>query len=386
MGTNCPHPSGGDGKMSNQFWYYNGSSYTNITAGTNAIFSNNNDIVYIGSSDPFNLINFTLSVPASASISPQFSFWDGSAYQLVTVTDLTMGLTQSGTITYSNNIFTNWSQNTVNGVTAYYFQIIRTNAATITAPTETNIYVTNNVETVYPALELITHAYYTSGIVSRANQVVQGYQINDGLWLLNELLDFQQVKTDLIPYWQYNQDLILVPNQETYFIPNCVAIESLTFNYADVRYPSSGLSRRVYFGSARAENVITLPFTYNANREKGGMQLNFYPLPASNYPVKFTGKFALTDVSLTTDMLSVYDSSYIAYLRYGLTQKICEYFGVPMPIRAQMTLDEMRRNLMYVSPPDLINISNSIMQGNRGNVINWGQVQIGNGFTVASGR
>jgi hypothetical protein len=237
---------------------------------------------------------------------------------------------------------------------------------------------------VYLARELINRAYYASGIVSRQNQTVQGSQVIDGLWMLNELLDFQQIKTDLIPYWKYDQDLVLSVDQESYFIPNCVAIESLTFNYSQVRYPSASLSRRVYFGSARAENVTTLPFTYNANREKGGMRLNFYPLPSSNYPVKFTGKFALVDVNLTTDLSTVYDSSYIAYLRYGLAQKLCEYNGVPMPSRAQQTLDEMRRELMYVSPPDLINVNGSIMQSTRGNSISWGQIQIGNGFTVSN--
>ena len=38
---------------------------------------------------------------------------------------------------------------------------------------------------VYTALELITRSYYLSGIVSRANQGLQGYQATDGLWLLN---------------------------------------------------------------------------------------------------------------------------------------------------------------------------------------------------------
>ena len=171
-------------------------------------------------------------------------------------------------------------------------------------------------------------------------------------------------------------------NQESYFIPNCVAIESLTFNYSTVRYPSAGLGRVAYFGTARADNVTTLPFNYNANRATGGMDLNFYPVPASNYPVKFTGKFALTDVILNTDLLTVYDAGYIAYLRYGLAEKLCQEFGVPFADNAKMALESMERKLMYISPPDLTMQNSSIMQTNRGGW-SWSQINIGRGYTVA---
>ena len=55
----------------------------------------------------------------------------------------------------------------------------------------------------YTAQTLVTRSWYLSGIVSRNLQVVTGDQITDGLQMLNDLLNFKQIETDLIPYWTY---------------------------------------------------------------------------------------------------------------------------------------------------------------------------------------
>src|SRR5580698_8201587 len=112
----------------------------------------------------------------------------------------------------------------------------------------------------YTAQQLITRSWYLSGIVARNLQVVTGDQINDGLTMLNSLLDFKQIDTALIPYWQYIE-LNATPNQEYYFLPYVTAIESLTFNLDVVRYPMDSVTRRNYYGSARVDNIDTLPFS-----------------------------------------------------------------------------------------------------------------------------
>jgi len=153
----------------------------------------------------------------------------------------------------------------------------------------------------YLAQTLVTRSWYLSGIIARNLQVPTGDQITDGLMLLNSLLDFKQVETDLIPYWTYIE-LPLVGGQEYYFLPNVCAIESATFNIDVVRYPMDSTNRRTYFGSSRVDNIQTLPFNWNFNRGEGGGTLSLYFLPQSNYPLKLMVKLFLNDVQLTTDL------------------------------------------------------------------------------------
>jgi len=157
----------------------------------------------------------------------------------------------------------------------------------------------------YLAQQLITRAWYLSGIIARNLQTPTGDQITDGLMLLNALLDFKQIETDLIPYWTYIE-VPLVANQEYYFLPYVSGIESATFNIDPVRYPMDSVTRRNYYGSARVDNISSLPFSWNYNRGEGGGTLAMYFLPESNYPLKLMVKMFLNDVSLNTDLTNVF--------------------------------------------------------------------------------
>src|ERR1035438_2835921 len=130
----------------------------------------------------------------------------------------------------------------------------------------------------YTAQDLVTRSWYLSGIVARNLQVPTGDQINDGLQMLNNLLDFKQIEIDLIPYWTY-VEIQAIPNQEYYYLPNIAAVESMTFNLGPVRYPMESVSRTNYFGSARVDNISTLPFSWNYNRGHGGGTLALYFKP-----------------------------------------------------------------------------------------------------------
>jgi hypothetical protein len=230
----------------------------------------------------------------------------------------------------------------------------------------------------YTAQTLVTRSWYLSGIVARNLQTPTGDQINNGLALLNALLDWKTIETDLIPYWTYNQSVVCVPGQETYFIPNCVAIESVTFVLQSVRYAMDFTSRRTYFGSGRVNNITTLPFNWNFNLSVGGGTLYLYFIPDQNYPLQIMGKFALTDVALDTDMLTVYDSAYMEYLRYALAKYMCNEYGIGFSPDNEKQLIKMARTLMYVSPPDLSIIKTSILT--QGSGLNFGDVNIGKGY------
>jgi hypothetical protein len=246
----------------------------------------------------------------------------------------------------------------------------------------------------YTAQELITRSWFLSGIVARNLQVPTGDQIYDGLQMLNDLLNFKQIETDLIPYWTYIE-LPLVAGQEFYFLPYVAAIESATFNIDVVRYPMDSTTRRMYYGSSRVDNISTLPFNWNYNRALGGGNLALYFKPEAAYPCKMMVKIFLVDVNLETDLTNLtsvvpytfinsanqgLDTSYIEYLRYALAQYMCSEYGVLFNPESEKILTSYKRKLMYVSPPDLTVIKTSILCAENAGGVNWGDVNIGRGW------
>ena len=229
----------------------------------------------------------------------------------------------------------------------------------------------------YTAQQLINRAYYLSQVVARNLQEVSPDQLTDGLYLLNSILDYMRTDLRLIPYFR-EYDLTLVANQEEYFIPNLLYIDSMTFNIGVVRYPMRDMSRKQYFSTPRVDDIANLPWTYRPERTLNGMNVFLYFLPGENYPAKIWGKFALNDVLLNTDMSLTYDSFYIEYLRYALAEKICDEWGVTFPDESKMKLQSMTKKLMDVSPADLTIGKKSYF--NSGSFIDWQVVNLSQGW------
>jgi len=229
----------------------------------------------------------------------------------------------------------------------------------------------------YTARQLITRSWYLSGIVARRLQGVTGDQAVDGLFLLNALLDWKSIQIDLIPYWTY-YEFPAVVGQEQYYIPNLYAVETLTFNIGTVRYPTDFTTRTSYFGTGRVDNINSLPSNWYFNRSLGGGSIYLYFNPAGEYPIKIMGKFGLQDVTLDTDLLTVYDPSYLEYLRHALAQYMCSEYGILMNPETYKILMALQRTLMDVSPPDLSIKKKSILTVGTG--VNFGDVNIGMGW------
>lgn len=250
----------------------------------------------------------------------------------------------------------------------------------------------------YPVEQLVTRSLILSGIVSKNLQVPTGDQMRDGLMMLNALLDFKQIETDLVPYYTYIE-ILAVPGQEFYFLPYVGLIESITFNLDVVRFGMQSTSRRQYYGSGRADNITSLPFNWNYNRALGGGNLALYFKPESDYPLRMMVKLFLVDVTLDMDLTNLstvvpytfinssnqgLDTSYIEYLRYALAQYICSEYGILFNPESRNILAAMERKLMYVSPPDLTRSKASILNNNS-NGFNWGDVNIGRGWRPFGG-
>lgn len=229
----------------------------------------------------------------------------------------------------------------------------------------------------YSARKLIAESYYLSQVVSRPTQTVSGMQETDGLDLLNALLAVKGTDLRLIPYFQRSSFQTVI-GQEEYYIPNLLQIEDLTFNLGAVRYPMRQMTRRDYFGSARVDNLQSLPFSYRQEREYGGTRIYMYFEPNAVYTAKLSGKFGLTAVTLDQDLSLTYDGFYIEYLRFALADYICDSYGATFPDGSKSKMAEIVKKLMDASPPDLSLGKLGYFDGQDG--LDWQYANLGVGY------
>jgi hypothetical protein len=231
----------------------------------------------------------------------------------------------------------------------------------------------------YTATDLVTRSWYLSGIVARNLETVSPDQITDGMQLLNTLLDFKAADLRLIPFFT-RFGFNLVTNVEEYFIPNLFQVETLTFNIQTVRYQMNQISRVKYFGTPRVDNIQSLPYSYHVERVKDGSNIFVYFKPNQTYPAMLTGKFGLTNVVIGTDLETLYENFYIEYLRYALAQMMCNEYDVEFSPDKLAMLKIYESKCTDESPTDLS--TRKLSAFNRGSGINYGQANLGLGWTV----
>jgi hypothetical protein len=235
---------------------------------------------------------------------------------------------------------------------------------------------------VYTVNNLISDAYYTSGIVSREFQEVQGSQSQDGLNLLNEILSDKVVEEDMIPYWTTGYEFTAVIGQEKYFIPNLISAETLVFFINTIRYNMARQQQDQYFGSARANNINSLPFTYYEQRVLGGSNIFLYYFPNQAYTMQLTGFFRLSAVTINQDLDLTLDQFYISYLKYRLCDKLCTAFNYTLPPGPAKELLRYEEMITKRSAPMDLRINNISVLGNEREMVNYSQANLGHGWTT----
>ncbi len=229
----------------------------------------------------------------------------------------------------------------------------------------------------YLASTLITRAYFLSQVLARDLQTISGSEMDDGLYLLNALLDVKFSDLQLIPY--YNQyTLNTVQGQELYFIPNLAEADTTTFNIGSVRFSMNELTRKEYFGTPRVDNLQALPFSYRYERTLGGTNLYLYFVPNQVYVVTIWGKFGLSDVTEFQDISLIYDLFYIEYLRFALAEYICCEYGQSVPDSIQNKLKQIVKKLKSISPADLSITKRSFFTTN--STFDWQYVNLSQGW------
>lgn len=234
------------------------------------------------------------------------------------------------------------------------------------------------------ARTLITRAYWLSNVVSKGLNSLSGDQAIEGLELLNDLLNTQSMDSRTNPYYvKYTQNL--TQDVEKYFIPDLIDVDCITFNLQGnvVRFPMMMQSRKQYFNTYRANNISSLPFTARFERVKGGMDLYVYFLPMQDFEITIMGKFALSEVTLDTDMSLYYDRFYLRYLRYLLMRDICNEYAIDINPESEMEFMRIEKKLTDLSPPDLS--ANKINFSSSGTNTNWAIVNLSNGILPSMG-
>lgn len=178
---------------------------------------------------------------------------------------------------------------------------------------------------------LVNQAYYASGIVSRDFSTVDGGQLNFGVQLLNDLLAEKLIDDKTIPYYK-KYDLTYVVGQEKYFIENLIQIDTMTFVIDSVRYPMRPDNRRDYFGSARANDINSLPFEWHVERTLNGSDVYVYFKPQTAWVAEIWGKFGLdATTGILQDLELVYDRYYLTFLKYQLADRLCTEYNFDVP-------------------------------------------------------
>lgn len=223
--------------------------------------------------------------------------------------------------------------------------------------------------------ELITEAWYTSGIVSRDLDNVSGSQAIDGLRHLNGLLSEKSMSTRYIPYYGHTQQT-LTPGQEVYTFTNLVAVDTITFNIGSLRYALRRTTRRPYFGEGRVDNIDSLPYQYYFEREKDGGKIYLYFRPSEAFELKITGKFSLTQVAIDDDLDLILDRFYQSYLIYQLAKRLCAFYN--LPFLHGSILKEIEEQIVDITPNDYSITKISTLK--KTPALNWADVNFPSGF------
>jgi hypothetical protein len=232
----------------------------------------------------------------------------------------------------------------------------------------------------YITNQLISGAYYAAGIVSREFETVSGSQMTDGLTWLNNIITEKSVDSGMIPYeTTYNANFII--GQESYYIPNLIQIDTLTFFLENVRYAMKYEKRNVYFGSSRVTNINTLPFEWYFERQFGGGNLYIYFSPDQNYPMEIHGIFMLPTVALGQDLTLTLDQFYITYLRYALADRICSEFAYVTPDNVIRQLGKYEAFINKNSRILDLRIQKTSTLQKRGS-LSWSFINLGHGFVA----
>lgn len=138
-------------------WLDRTSDAANTTSGDIALFSNNGDVLYMGSAFRFDYVYFDLQTGASGSVAPSWEYWDGGGWQPLAIAENpSYGFTGSGRISFDPPA--QWRPRSLNGSGNLFFvRAVRTASGLGTPPVASQLTsVRNNVQATTAASDTVS--------------------------------------------------------------------------------------------------------------------------------------------------------------------------------------------------------------------------------------
>lgn len=130
-------------------WNDKTSAAANLRKADTPLFYSQNDAIYVGMPDTtFTYIYFNLDTTASSSVEPAWEYWNSTAWAPLTLTrNSSYDFTYPGGVEFS--LPSDWTTNSVNGVTAYWVRVRRTTVMLSQAPVANQVTAIRN--NLYPS-------------------------------------------------------------------------------------------------------------------------------------------------------------------------------------------------------------------------------------------
>jgi hypothetical protein len=213
---------------------------------------------------------------------------------------------------------------------------------------------------------LLQRAYRIIGLNSN-DRNLSGAKIQEGLDILNELLDSFFAEPDMIAYFdevQFN----LVTGQKSYEFSNEVTadvtsnkiaqLKSVNIIDSNTSYPMWVQKDFIDWEVRRVTDRQTRPSQCYLQNENFKSFLIFDVLPDKNYICKVKAKFALSNVALSTDLETV-PIYYTKFLTLATGRELNSmYPGSIWNDKLEARYEKAKRNITQTSDDDLMQITN----------------------------
>lgn len=177
--------------------------------------------------------------------------------------------------------------------------------------------------------DIIDRAYRIIGIRSK-DRALSGDDVEQGLYILNQMLDHYSADSELIAY----NDVIsfpLVAGQRDYTISDqltadvtnrrLVYLKYVNLVEQQYRYPVRVHNDTIYYRFTHDENVTRRPEFVFLQQEIGQSRITFVNKPDKDYTCIVKGKFILQHLELSTIITQV-PIAYHRYLEYALANEL----------------------------------------------------------------
>lgn len=167
-----------------------------------------------------------------------------------------------------------------------------------------------------------------------------GFMLETGLDLINELLDKFAADSIYIPYLT-TLNFNFVVGQDTYSISDMILGADITadrvvdLSFANYTVPTSGstqlvyplriINKATYWGVVRQTNLQARPGFIFLNKQDDASFVTVYPIPDQNYPCTLQVKSMLNQLG-NQDTLGELPPNYYGFLKYALARKFLAYY------------------------------------------------------------